>query len=407
MVWVTENVIKNYLEKFDLDVKKTGDARWIDQKCTPDILSFIADCIISFFNDANRCNRKFTSMDIWHSDYAVSNVQNIFKKPNPNSSAPRNEYDKFFQQPMKLLSYAHILRETKINKRNFYEIDNLELLEYISFREINALKFLQIYIEKVLKDSNLYYVFETFFSAQTASEYENLKNTFRIFTQTHTKINGDLECGRIFTKIINPLAYKYNSLGTEKGHISRNIITLDMLMYNRDNFRDIYLNKPKGITRKEYCLTHNISYNEKYGAYSSAKAKKYLRLFNDTFRGGISEVDYDTIKNPAIQMHHIFPESNFPELEGYLENLIALTPDQHFINAHPMGNTSVVDKHYQIKCLIAKIKSIKENLNNIDQDNIYDFKKFLYVLDVGYNTNIFEKFDFYQLDEIIKNIECI
>ena len=35
-------------------------------------------------------------------------------------------------------------------------------------------------------------------------------------------------------------------------------------MYNRPNFRDIYADKPKGVTRKEYVATHPIEINEDY-----------------------------------------------------------------------------------------------------------------------------------------------
>ena len=39
----------------------------------------------------------------------------------------------------------------------------------------------------------------------------------------------------------------------------------------------------------------------------------------------------------AAHMHHIFPESIFPEICYYLENIIALTPTQHLNYAHPNG----------------------------------------------------------------------
>lgn len=34
------NVINEYLSQFDLDVRKSHDARFVDQKCTPDIVCF-------------------------------------------------------------------------------------------------------------------------------------------------------------------------------------------------------------------------------------------------------------------------------------------------------------------------------------------------------------------------------
>lgn len=39
--------IFEYLNQYDLDVRKSHDARFSDQKCTPDVVCFIADCIIN------------------------------------------------------------------------------------------------------------------------------------------------------------------------------------------------------------------------------------------------------------------------------------------------------------------------------------------------------------------------
>ena len=41
------NVINEYLSQFDLDVRKSHDARFVDQKCTPDIVCFMADCVMN------------------------------------------------------------------------------------------------------------------------------------------------------------------------------------------------------------------------------------------------------------------------------------------------------------------------------------------------------------------------
>lgn len=41
--------VDEFLDKFqasDFDVRVTHDARYVDQKCTPDIVCFIADCIV-------------------------------------------------------------------------------------------------------------------------------------------------------------------------------------------------------------------------------------------------------------------------------------------------------------------------------------------------------------------------
>lgn len=227
-------------------------------------------------------------------------------------------------------------------------MNNFEVLEYIALRERNALFFLKAYIEKVLVDSGLYPAFEEFFELQTKESYDTVKRTFSTFIINNTNINGVVECNRIFIKVLNPLAYFKNSRGTEKGRLSEQIITYDMLMYNRNNFRDIYADKPKGVTRKEYAVTHPVEVNEAYYHYQSAKAKRFLRLFNDQNRGGQTEhLEPAHMEDRAIHMHHIFPEAIYPEICYYLENIIALTPTQHLNYAHPDGHTQEIDEQYQ------------------------------------------------------------
>jgi hypothetical protein len=46
---------KNYLDKFlsknDYDIRKRKNARWIDQKCTPDVLSIVSESIIEYISN--------------------------------------------------------------------------------------------------------------------------------------------------------------------------------------------------------------------------------------------------------------------------------------------------------------------------------------------------------------------
>ena len=44
-------IIENYLNEIDLDIRKTNNARFMDQKVTPDVLSIIADSILEFVWD--------------------------------------------------------------------------------------------------------------------------------------------------------------------------------------------------------------------------------------------------------------------------------------------------------------------------------------------------------------------
>lgn len=383
---LTQQDLENFCSQFDYDLRKSGNGRWIDQKCAADVVTVVADCIYNYaLPDARRV---FTTPEIWHDRYTVENVEAIFKKPGVECADARNEYDKFFQQPMEMLANAGVLRKAKHGNKNFYQVNSMEVLEYIALRERNALFFLRTYIEKVLRDSGIYPAFEAFFQAQTKDGYQAVKKAFSGFIIRHTKINGVVECNRIFIKVLNPLAYFHNSRGTEKGRLSQQIITYDMLMYNRNNFRDLYADKPKGVTRREYAAAHPAEVNEAYYRYQSAKAKRYLRLFNDQNRGGLTEhLEPAHLGDQAIHMHHIFPEALYPEIGSCLENLAALTPTQHLSYAHPGGRTQEIDRQYQRLLLLSKVERIRENLADPSVETIYEFSHLLFVLSVGFDDD--------------------
>ena len=206
MNWISEKDIDTFLNQRDYDIRKSGNGRWIDQKCTPDVVSVIADCILEFIS-SNPDIEYFTVNDIWHSEYANQMVETVFKKPDTEEDTAKSEYDKWFAQPMKLLAYSGILEETKVGRSNNYKIINLELLQYLAMGEMNTLKFLNHYNTKVLKDSEIYIFFESFINDPNSQTYNRLRNAYFSFTKKYTNINGDLECGRIFTKVLNPIAF--------------------------------------------------------------------------------------------------------------------------------------------------------------------------------------------------------
>lgn len=396
--------IQSFLDKQDYDVRKTHNGRWIDQKCTMDVVCLVADCIIEFTR--SRENKEFTVNDIWFNEYTVENVQQIFSKPDPTNKAS-NEYDKYFGQPIKLLDAAGVIHGKKIGQRYVYQIVNQELLEYISFRERNCYNFLCLYIEKVLRDSGIYHLFEYFFRVQDKNSFKELKDGYTSFTIANTPINGATECGRIFTKVLNPLACKYRKCGTEKGHISKDIITQDMILYNQRNWRDVLSEKPKEMTRVDYEVTLPKPDDNYMTKYRIERAKKNLRRFNDTYRKGATEVYNERhVQDLATQMHHIFPVSDYPQIADYLENLIALTPTQHFSYAHPNNNTQYIDRAYQYLCLIAKTGSIRENLLlNNGEPIIYDFYLYLTVLSTGLENDEFYQVPNLDFDTLLGKIE--
>ncbi|WP_145442092.1 restriction endonuclease [Staphylococcus hominis] len=394
--------INNFFENTNFDIRISHNGRWIDQKCTPDVLCIVSDCVLNYIEE-NGNEIEFTSKDIWKADYTRENVEEIFNKPNTKHAKSENEYDKFFSQPLELLANSRVILKEKRGRNNIYQTNNIELLEYIALKERNALEFLNIYIRKVLLDSDLMKEFEEFFEIQTQESYLNLKEKFEEFTIKNTKINKKLEARRIFTKVINPIAFKEKKLGTYRGRISKNFITYSSLMYNTENFRDKNLEKPKNITRQEWTKIHSQKVNVEYYKYQSKKAKGFLRRYNDKYRNGLSEVN-DKDHELATQIHHIFPQHQYPEISMYYENLIALTPNQHFIKAHPNNNTQRINKDYQEILLKSKAGIIEEDIDLKGEKSIYNFDNFIEVLNSGFNTEYkIEENDFITVMDTIED----
>lgn len=98
--------IAEFLAQNDYDLRKRKDGTWIDQKCTPDVVSFVAECILNYMLDSIDEEVLFTINNIKDQPYSQENID-IFGKPAIELSV--SEYDKFFSQPIKLLNYAGII----------------------------------------------------------------------------------------------------------------------------------------------------------------------------------------------------------------------------------------------------------------------------------------------------------
>lgn len=401
---MTNDVIKDFIYEHTYDIRVTRNGRWIDQKCTMDVVCFVADCIVDYIQNGGQ--QPFQSPDIWRSSYAVQSVQDFFGKPDPMNYSAHDEFNKFFRQPMKMLAAAGVLKENgRKNNTIQFSVENLEVLEYIALREKNAYNFLCEYIEKTLKDSGLWGSFERFFDAQDDVEYQNVKDRFTEFSIRYTKINTTVESFRIFTKVLNILACKYRKKGTERGRLSRSFITFDKIMYNQVNWRDELSGKEKNVARRDYIPTP--AEDNGYYKYRVNRAIKKLRQFNDKYNRSRSEVtDTMAIGTAATHIHHIFPRSDFEEIADYLENLIALTSGQHLQKAHPEGNTQVIDRDFQYLCLICKTESIKNNiLGTQGAPVIYSFEYFTHVLAVGLRKPIFEDLPENDFEAVLNQIE--
>lgn len=393
-------IIENLLQSRNYDIRIHKDARFMDQKCTPDVVCIIADCIINLRE--SEPNKEFTVQDIWDSQYFIKNVKAIFNKPSATNPTTRSEYDKFIQQPLRLLAYAHVLHIEKKGNKNFYKISNLAVLEYISLKDRNAYNFLYQYFIKVLSDSGLLKFFETYKTKGeqknlTQTDFEDLQSRFIKFIIGNTAINGEVEIRRIYPKILNVFACENNLPGSVKGRMSVNQFYYTDLMYNRKNWRD--LSKDKTISRQESIniSEQTIVQGTVFNAYLVQKAMNQIRKMYTE-----SEVKDYWSNGDATQIHHIFPKSKFPQLAHYLENLVKLTATQHYTKAHPNNKTDSINSDYQLVCLLAKSDNIERSLQ---KDELYYRKEsFIYCINTGLSKTLNFDLDFIQIKAELAHI---
>ena len=334
------NVINEYLSQFDLDIRKSHDARFVDQKCTPDIVCFMADCVMNMV----ATKPVFVINDVWETQYFIQNTRVIFNKPWANDKKAYNEYNKVLSQPLKLLAYAHILNVEMVDGALTFSVANEDLLDYISRKDRNAYNFLYCYFTKVMSDSGFMKYFEEY------AKVEDIR--------------------RMFHKVFNVYAAEHHLHGS-----NGKITYYSDLMYNKKNWRD--MDKDKTVTRQEAMTPDKIEKQEAINTYYVQKAIALIRKIHT-----VSEVNDSWGNGEATQVHHIFPKSQFPQIAHYVENLILLTATQHNTKAHPNNKTQQVNKDYQLVCLLAKADSIENSLLRYG-DKYYRKESFVYVINTG------------------------
>lgn len=399
---MTPETLQQFIHSHTYDIRVTRNGRWIDQKCAPDEVHFVALCVVTYLRETGK--NSFHSPDIWKSDFAISMVQNSFSKPDPKNITATDEYNKFFRQPLKMLSAAGVLSEY-INRGNTitFTVTNKWALEFIAENDWNAYLFLCLYIEKTLKDSDMWDPFESFFVQQDTNHFNRLKNLFIDFCIKYTPMTQRVEPARIFAKVLNPLACKFKKCGTTKGRISKKKMLFTDLKYNRENWRDT--DKSKDETRRDAAASGIVV--ETWVSHNSSKAKREVRDFNEEFNHGRTEVVSPHSSGPATHMHHIFMESTYPGISDLHENIIALTPTQHMALAHPNGNSSQVDPQFQRLCLLAKLNAIRNNISfNYGASGFYDFDRFMEVLDNGFSIDSFTEISANDFPAVIDCIEA-
>ena len=144
--------IEEHLDKYnDYDIRQNHNCRFVDQKCTPDVVCFIADCILS----TDCATKAFSVSDLWKTQFFVENTRIVFHKPYADNESAHNEYNKVLAQPLKLLAYAHVLDVDDSKRHLIFSVNNMEMLEYIASRERNAFYFLLKFFHKVIYASGI------------------------------------------------------------------------------------------------------------------------------------------------------------------------------------------------------------------------------------------------------------
>ena len=359
--------------------------RWMDQKVTYDNLRTIAASV----NSVVGCtDDEFTWKDIRDSRSLQRHVEKFYGKPGLENLSAINEYDKFIGQPLQTLAFAGALDSSIVGRQRVFRIVDRELLREVSRTDIDAFDFLVCYLEVTLEAAGWMYNLNAFIDGPKDEQaFRALRESFITFMIDHSRIgtrnsaDPTVEIRRIFPKVINPICLNRGSRGVVRGRLSKDIIQMSDLTYNRPNFRDVKSGKSKGMTRSEYEL---IRVAERKGALSSMS--KVMRLVRD-YHNGHSEVPTASGVR-ASHVHHMFPKADFPELADVRENLIALTPGQHLGEAHPNGNTSVVDPIYRKTCLYQKLESIRISTHN--EDGFYSYGGLARVLERGFSTEVIE-----------------
>lgn len=374
----------SYFKSVDLDIRGTRTARYktkitprfMDQKCTPDVLASCAGWVLNLPETVQ--NDGFFTETIWDSPAFSYDVKVEFSKPDAAEVTAQSEFDKFIAQPLKTLVFAGLLSNRKVGRKIEYSVINREYIEFISHGPRKARIFLCAYLKCVLEQSGIYHCFEQYFdSDHEESDYLALRNSFIKFLLNQTFIKTEVEIRRIFPKVLNPLAHQLGIPGAEKGHVSKGPILTSALLYNKENFRDKG-RKQKGLTRQQSLIYHQ---NATQASNESMKTMMAQIRQRHAYQ---SELKDDWSSGYAAQVHHIFPKSQHPEMKNIPENLILLTPTQHTSKAHPRNHTSAIDHDYQIECLLAKTASV-EHSELKQKDGFYKLSRLIAVINVGYS----------------------
>jgi 5-methylcytosine-specific restriction endonuclease McrA len=242
------------------------------------------------------------------------------------------------------------------------------------------------FFAKVVTDSGIKRLFDEYKEdcvADSKAAKAEIYAKYHRFISANTPSHSKTDVDRIFHKVFNLFAYS-NMLPGSNGKL------LDWydLMYNRVNWRDKD-KKQKSLTRQQASAAEIEQINRDF--YIDYQVNKAIRKVRDK-QGTVSEVHDDLASGIATEVHHIFPKSEFPELASYFENLILLTSSQHRQKAHPKSNFHLINREYQLICLMAKSRTVEDYILQ-HGESFYAKKSFVYVVNTGTSSSELDEND--------------
>lgn len=368
-----------------------------EQKTTPDLVWCVSLVISELIVEDP--NRIFSDKDIRESKTFNSLMQDYFSKA-PQAQA-KNEYNKVSSYQLGLLAYAGVL-ENVGGRPKKYRVNEIELIKFISINDLNASRFLTEYTEKFLVDNNLIEIFNIYKNTPNQDNHLRAKEAYWNWALINTNIKGTNRdhTYRVFNKIFNVFCYKHNIPGEDASNITNGPCPYSFLIYNRKNFRD--KDMPSGMTRQQYKeeILSEID-NDGVVATLLKKAKEAVR----TRHGNDSEIkdtDLGYEPNSGVHVHHILPQHSYSQYSLSRENLISLTPGQHFSRAHIEGNTRTISPEFQIICLKQKFLYIKESLEA--KDDFYSLPEFIKILNTCFNLDLSEDISISETEQFLTTV---
>lgn len=384
----------NFLEYFsNISLIKNTSKKGIhfEQKITPDLLWCVCQVLQQLTLDNK--NLVFTDRDVRNSTIFNNLMIDYFSKPYQSENT-ENEYNKISSYHLGFLVYCDVIEEVSTSPKN-YRIKNFHIIKELATHELTSLNFLIAFVNKFIADNGLYSFFKDYSLNQSQDNYIKAKDAYWNWAKKNTKVrtNKPIHSNRVFNKIFNIFAYGNSLRGQSGAKISERKCPYNYLIYKRINFRDELM--PRGISRKEFIELEDIvtSLEQK-----ERQIKKEVREKHPD--GEVQNINLGYVNNNIFNCHHILPKNEFRSFIAYRENIIILTPEQHYSFAHNRG-TSSINKEFQIQCLLYKLQSIEKSIINIE--TFYNLENFIEMIDSLFKVNFKKNKDIKEIKNFLNS----